>query len=145
MCIFFYKIEDEYGCFSNFAPYNFIIDNTLWKTSEHYFQAHKFGDIGYFNKIKDSKSPMAAAQLGRSRRFPIKNEWENIKDEIMRVAVFEKFKQNADIREVLLSTGDDIIIENTTTDYYWGRGKDGNGKNMLGKILMETRAKLRSL
>ena len=34
------------------------------------------------------------------------------------------------------------IIENTDIDYYWGCGKDGSGKNMLGIILMEIREKL---
>ncbi len=142
MCIFFYKVEDKYGCFSNFASYAFVIDNVLWKTSEHYFQAHKFDNVDYFNKIKNSKNPMVAAQLGRSRKLPIKNEWETMKDDIMRIAVLEKFQQNPDIKNILLSTGNQGIVENTTTDYYWGCGKDGTGRNMLGVILMETRTKL---
>ena len=54
-------------------------------------------------------------------------------------AVYEKFKQNSEILEILLNTGNEELIEATTDDYYWGCGKDGNGKNMLGKILMETR------
>lgn len=143
MNILFYKINEDYGCFSNFAPYSFIYDNILWKTSEHYFQSQKFEDRHHIEKIINAKNPMIAAQLGRSRKVSIKKDWELIKDDIMRRAVYEKFSQNTDIREILLSTNEAKIIENTTNDYYWGCGEKGNGLNMLGIILMETRAKLR--
>jgi ribA/ribD-fused uncharacterized protein len=43
----------------------------------------------------------------------------------------------------LLSTGNQLIVENSPVDYYWGCGADGSGKNMLGKILMEVREILR--
>ncbi|WP_081589256.1 MULTISPECIES: NADAR family protein [Fischerella] len=50
---------------------------------------------------------------------------------------------HTDIREILLSTGDEEIVENSPIDYYWGCGADGSGKNMLGIILMEVREILR--
>ncbi|MCW3060810.1 MAG: hypothetical protein JWQ02_2631, partial [Capsulimonas sp.] len=55
-----------------------------------------------------------------------------------------KFETHSELREMLLSTGDEEIVENAPGDYYWGIGKDGSGKNMLGKILEEVRAKLKS-
>jgi hypothetical protein len=54
-------------------------------------------------------------------------------------AVLRKFETHADIREVLLSTGNELIVENAPGDYYWGCGADGRGKNRLGQILMEVR------
>ena len=54
-----------------------------------------------------------------------------------------KFRAHADIHDILLSTGDEDIVEDTTTDHYWGRGRTGNGKNMLGRILVRTRGQLR--
>lgn len=60
----------------------------------------------------------------------------------MRAAVQAKFAQHADLRAILLGTGDGEIIENAPRDYYWGCGATGTGKNMLGIILMETRAAL---
>ena len=50
---------------------------------------------------------------------------------------------HADIRTLLLDTGDEVIVENAPRDYYWGCGADGSGKNRLGEILMEVRAILR--
>jgi N-glycosidase YbiA len=62
----------------------------------------------------------------------------------MRKAVLAKFVQHDDIRQILLSTADAIIIEHTEKDSCWGDGGDGSGKNMLGQILMEVREELRA-
>lgn len=61
------------------------------------------------------------------------------KDDIMRQAVLCKFQTHRDIRDILLSTGNAEIVENSPIDFYWGCGADGSGKNMLGKILVEVR------
>ena len=80
--------------------------------------------------------------MGRNRNLPLRKDWEEVKDGIMKKAVLEKFKQNKEICKVLFSTGEENIVERTTNDYYWGCGKDGSGKNMLGIILMEVRKEL---
>lgn len=54
-------------------------------------------------------------------------------------AVLYKFQTHPDIRDILLSTSNAEIVENSPIDFYWGCGADGSGKNMLGKILMEVR------
>ncbi len=82
---------------------------------------------------------MDAAIEGRDRDKPLRLDWEIVKDDIMRFAVLEKFKQNHNIQYILLSTEDALIVEHTSNDSYWGDGGDGLGKNMLGIILMETR------
>jgi ribA/ribD-fused uncharacterized protein len=137
----FYSVQDPYGCFSNFSPHPIFI-TTTWPTSEHYFQAQKFAAGDMWLKIATTKSPMIAARIGRSRKVPIRADWEAIKDEVMRTAVRAKVMQHADVRETLLSTGDAAIVEHTSNDRYWGDGGDGSGKNMLGRILMEVRAEL---
>ncbi len=81
--------------------------------------------------------------MGRDRSHPLRTDWERVKDEIMQQAVLQKFKTHADIREILLATGDELIVENSPIDYYWGCGKDGSGKNRLGEILITVREILR--
>ena len=49
----------------------------------------------------------------------------------------------SEIQEILLGTGDALLVEHTNKDNYWGDGGDGRGKNMLGRILMEVREKLK--
>lgn len=144
MTIRFYKVNDEYGCFSNFSRHGFKLGGKYWMTSEHYFQAQKFIGTEYEEQVRMSSTPMEAANMGRDRSKPLREDWEEVKDDLMRRAVLERFKTNSDAKKILLSTGDEEIIEKTTKDYYWGCGEDGTGKNMLGKILMEIRDILRN-
>ncbi|GAB4509057.1 MAG: NADAR family protein [Anaerolineae bacterium] len=143
MSIYFYSTREKYGCFSNFSPHGFELDGKYWKTSEHYFQAQKFQGTEFEEQVRIAKTAKEAATLGRRRDFPLRDDWEDIKDDIMRAAVLRKFETHETIRQILLDTSDEELVENAPGDYYWGIGKDGSGKNMLGKILMETRTILR--
>lgn len=140
----FYSTKDQYGGFSNFSRHPFELDGKQWLTTEHYFQAQKFpGNEAYQEKIRLENSPMVAARLGRSRAQPIRADWEQVKDELMKTALLAKFTQNKDILAILLSTGDAQLVEHTKNDRYWGDGGDGSGKNKLGLLLMEVREELR--
>lgn len=145
MTIYFYGTRDKYGGFSNFSSHGFELDGAYWPTSEHYFQAQKFAGTPHAEQIRQVKTPKDAAKMGRDRKRPLRSDWEQVKDDIMRKVVLCKFKTHADIREVLLSTDNELIVENSPIDYYWGCGADGSGKNMLGIILMEVRDILRAL
>ncbi len=138
----FYSVNDECGEFSNFAPYPISLDGKTWPTSEHYFQAQKFEDDAYREKIRKTKSPMQAARLGRDRKQKLRRDWESVKIGVMRKAVLAKFTQHEDLRELLLSTGESKLVEHTENDDFWGDGGDGRGKNWLGRILMEIRESL---
>lgn len=145
MIIAFYSPREQpYGAFSNFSRHGFMLDELWWPTSEHYFQAQKFMDAAYRERIRQAKTPKYAAELGRSRAMPLRPDWESIKDGVMLRAVLCKFETHADLRELLLATGDEEIVENAPGDYYWGCGADGTGKHMLGKTLMLVREQLRN-
>jgi ribA/ribD-fused uncharacterized protein len=140
----FYLPTDNFGCFSNFSRHHIYLKNTVWKTSEHYFQAQKFAGTEFEEKVRIAQSPKEAANLGRNRKFPLRKDWEEVKDEIMREVLKAKFTQNKELRKILIETGDAILVEHTATDNYWGNGGDGSGKNMLGKLLMEVREELKN-
>jgi len=139
--ILFYTRSGPYGSFTNFSHHGFTLLGKFWKTSEHFFQAAKFfkTDKEWYEKIWDAATPSLAAKRGRRRDKPLYPGWDDVKDDVMRLAVYAKFTSHPDIMEVLLSTGDAEIIEDSPIDSYWGWGKDHAGKNMLGKILMELR------
>lgn len=139
----FYSETAQWGEFSNFALYPIKLNGKTWPTTEHYFQAQKFEDKTYRSKIRACKSPMKAAELGRFRKIKIKKKWDNIKDNVMYEAIFAKFTQHLELKDLLISTGDSILIEHTELDAYWGDGGDGKGKNRLGKILMKVRTRLK--
>ena len=139
----FYKVNEPYGCFSNFAAYPIELDGKVWPTSEHYFQAQKFAGTEFEEEIRLTESPMIAARMGRDRKKPLRPDWERVKDEVMRRAVLAKFTQHAGPRETLLATGDATLVEHTRNDSYWADGGDGRGRNMLGRILESVREELR--
>ena len=90
----FYKVNDPFGYFSNFAPYPIVLVNEVWPTVEHYFQANKFDDFKVWDVIKYIKSPMEAAKEGRDRKYKLKSDWEEIKDKVMHKALKAKFLQH---------------------------------------------------
>jgi N-glycosidase YbiA len=141
--IYFYNTQGEYGCFSNFSRHRFELDGLVWPSSEHYFQAQKFAGTPYAEEIRLARTPKEAANLGRDRSHPLRADWEQVKDEVMRRGVLRKFEVHKDIRAILLGTADEPLVENAPGDFYWGCGKDGTGQNKLGQILMDVRATLR--
>jgi ribA/ribD-fused uncharacterized protein len=139
----FYSVTDEYGAFSNFAPYEVVLRKQRWPTTEHFFQAMKFDDPKHQAEIRNANTPMLAARMGRDRKRKLRRDWERIKTGIMREAVEAKFRQHADLRTLLIGTGDALIVEHTDNDAFWGDGGDGAGRNELGRILMAVRELLR--
>ena len=147
MTIYFYSAREvPYGCFSNFSGHGVSLDERWWPTTEHYFQAQKFIETApeWADKIGNARSPKFAANMGRDRRYPLRDDWELVKDEIMHRAVLKKFQTHGEIRTILLDTGEQPIVENAPGDYYWGCGKDGSGLNKLGQILAAVREILRT-
>ncbi len=139
--IYFYSKLDAYYELSNFAPFGCEVDGTYWPTVEHYFQAQKFPDREYRERIRKASSPKHAKSLGRSRAHPIQPNWDTIRDDVMRVALRGKFS-NPKLKAVLLGTGNRQLVEKSPYDKYWGCGKDGTGENRLGVLLMELREAL---
>jgi len=139
----FNRVSDPYGEFSNFALFKINIMGKVWPTSEHYFQAQKCDDPFYQKEILKTATPMMAAELGRSLGFKLRDDWEQIKNDVMYEALSAKFTQHHDLKELLLSTDTAIIVEHTSREDYWGDGGDGSGKNMLGKTLMRVREELK--
>jgi N-glycosidase YbiA len=140
--IHFNRVEDDHGEFSNFSPHPIRLRNRVWPTSEHYFQAQKFPGTEHEEEIRLAKSPMIAARMGRARSKPLRSDWEEVKEDVMREALHAKFTQHAELRALLLGTQDRALVEHTRNDRYWGDDGDGSGRNRLGALLMELRATL---
>lgn len=139
MAIRFYRVNDPYGEFSNFAKFPFEAEGKTWPTSEHYFQAKKFAGKVHEESVRLARTARDAAAAGRNRELPLRPDWEEVKLDVMRSAVRHKFNSHPSLVTLLLSTGDQEIIEQTTDDYYWGCGSSGEGLNVLGKLLMDLR------
>jgi len=146
--IYFYRAEQPYGCFSNFSDHAIVLDDRHWQTTEHFYQAHKFDPSdplagAWFAQIAAADSPAIAAHIGRSHPEHYRPDWDRVKIPIMYRAVRQKFLTHPAIRQVLLDTGEAMLVENSPVDYFWGCGTDGTGQNQLGKLLMQLRAEFR--
>jgi N-glycosidase YbiA len=132
--------------FSNFSNHPVTIDGKTYPTTEHYFQSMKFvtTDSDWAESIRVAKTPYLCKIMGGSRDHPLRKDWERIKDNVMRRALVAKAEQHQDFLKELLNTQDQVIIEASPTDYYWGEGKTKTGKNMLGILLMELREKIKN-
>ncbi len=146
MPIYFYSTRESYGEFSNFSAHGVTLDGKYYRTTEHYFQSQKYAGVNPERAalIRQVSSPKEAANLGRDRKYPLRPDWEQVKDDVMRAAVRAKFSQHVDLGQLLLATAEEELVEASSSDYYWGCGTNGDGKNMLGQILMEVRAELRA-
>lgn len=142
--IYFYRRNEAYGEFSNFYLSSIELDGYTWPTAEHYFQAQKYiHDETHFKNVLGLPTPRDAFNYVREHRSARRPDWEDVKDDIMFKACLAKFQQHPKLKELLLSTGDRMIVEHTTNDSYWADGGDGSGRNQLGITLMKVRDKLR--
>ncbi len=145
MTINFYGTRGPYGCFSNFSRHPVFLDGKRWPTSEHYFQAMKFPDNPERQElVRLAKSPGQSKKIGWRRDVPIRPDWDVHRDQVMLEVLRAKFTQHDELRETLLGTGEQKLVEHTSRDFYWGDGGDGSGQNKLGELLMQVRDELRS-
>ncbi len=143
MTIRFFSKSETYREFSNFAPYPIEIDDAVWQSVEHYYQAQKFADDTLRERIRAAQKPVIAKKLAQKHRNKARADWAEARDAIMERAVRAKFEQHDALRTLLLATGDENLAEAALNDYYWGIGADGTGENRLGLLLMKIRAELR--
>lgn len=132
------EFDGEYFFLSNYYPAPVIYCATTFGNNEAAFQAMKCPyRIASFADLP----PNEAKRLGR--RVHLREDWEEVKDNIMYEICKAKFTQNEDLRQRLLATGDEYLEEgNYWDDKYWGVC-GGEGQNKLGKILMRVRDELR--
>lgn len=106
------------------------------------YQAKKCRNAEDVERFK-GLSPKEAKKL--ARHIDIKYNWDDIKLDIMRGLVKQKFMDHASLRAKLLATGYEEIEEgNWWGDHYWGVC-GGWGFNWLGKILMDVREMVREI
>lgn len=125
----------EYSWLSNF----YLIDGWEWKTAEHFYQALKARNTGDVNWIKEAPTPQEAKKRGST--IQLSKNWDKHKIVCMRVVLEDKFSQSFYLRKKLRLTYPHRLVHLASWDDFWGTGKNGKGKNMLGILLMALRAK----
>jgi ribA/ribD-fused uncharacterized protein len=136
----------EYRFLSNFSGctiYVPLLDRqaVIARTAEHAYQAYKTTINEERMVIITAPTPGEAKRRGQ--KITLRPNWEEMKIQVMRLCVREKFKNSMTLAKQLVDTEDHILEEgNTWGDTYWGTCR-GVGQNWLGFILMGVRAELR--
>lgn len=136
------EFQGDYRFLSNFYICDVMHEGILYRNSEAAFQAAKCLDKNERKRFS-WLSPSRAKALGR--KVQLRPGWDNIRIDIMREILRDKFTRNPHLKQLLLETGDAELTEgNTWHDTFWGVDlRTGQGENHLGKLLMELRESLR--
>ncbi len=131
--------ENSYFALHNFSAHSILYKGVVYPSVEHAYHAYKFEDDKTKEEIRSAGSPFIAYKLGQKYKSSRKNNWDEIKVGILEEIIFEKVKQHEEVKNVLLATKNEEIVEENPNDDFWGSGKEGNGQNNTGKILMRIR------
>ena len=142
MPIRFYSKSETHSELSNFARFPIEIDGETWPSVEHFYQASKFSDPEMRDKIRLAPKPVIAKKLAQKYSGRIRADWTAMRDGVMERALRDKLARHRAIRELLMATGEEELIE-TAPDRYWGIGRDGEGENRLGRLWMKLRDEFR--
>lgn len=131
----------EYRWLSNFHVSPTPYKGVTYSSVEHGYQALKAATRDEHNWVASSPKPKDAKQRGR--QIKMRSDWESVKLSIMYELVKSKFMNDEELKEKLLATGDERLVEgNTWGDTFWGVCNN-SGQNHLGQILMRVRTELR--
>lgn len=146
------------GPFSNFVTSDIKYRGQSFATTEQafmYAKAVEFNDEGTATKLLDpTLEPWAAKVLGREVKGYSDHVWDKVRYTRMLEVNREKYKIPR-YRQLLLGTGDKLLVECNPRDVVWGIGlaeddsrclneSEWKGQNLLGKVLMQIRTELKS-
>ena len=70
----------------------------------------------------------------------VRSDWDSVKIDVMYRALKCKFSIYPHLNSMLLSTAGSVLVEASPHDLFWGGGRDGEGLNYLGRLLMQLRS-----
>lgn len=151
----FHFFWDGYLSQWNIAEFVHPIRNIKFNCAEQYMmycKAMVFGDPETAIRILGTNSPREQKALGRQ----VSNFDAAFWNRCSRYFVYEgnlmKFQQNQHLKEYLINTGEDFLVEASPFDRIWGIGFNEEqalsnlsnwGSNWLGEVLMEVRDTLK--
>ncbi len=102
-----------------------------------------------------NKLMMSIKKLGREVKNYDEQVWNSKRVKIVLFGAREKFNQNEDLKNILLATGNSIMVEASKYDKIWGIGlceedakktspKNWQGLNLLGKVLTQLKIELQN-
>lgn len=145
------------ACFSQWYSAPFEVDGVGYATAEHWMMVAKarLFDPAMIGQILANPDPAVAKALGRKIQHFDDRVWQQQRFELVVAGNLAKFSQHPDLRDFLLATGDQVLVEAAPNDRIWGIGLSADdpqaqqpstwrGLNLLGFALMRVRERLKS-
>ncbi|MEY9210715.1 NADAR family protein [Thermobifida halotolerans] len=147
------------GCLSQWWEAPFTLEETVYRTAEHFMMAEKarlFGDGEAREAVLAAAHPGEAKKLGRTVRGFDETTWVGHRRAVVVRGNLAKFGQHRDLGDFLLGTGERVLVEASPVDRIWGIGLAADderagdvsrwrGQNLLGFALMDVREQLHAL
>lgn len=141
------------SCFSQWFASPFVVEGVRYATAEHWMMAEKarlFGDDVALARVLAKDDPSAAKAAGRSVRDFDEEHWVRHRFDVVVRGNLAKYGQTPVLRDFLLGTGDQVLVEASPVDAIWGIGlaagdpraqdpANWQGLNLLGFALMAVR------
>lgn len=155
--ICFHNPDEINGYLSNWYLADFSVNSIQYSSMEQYMMYQKallFNDMEIAGQILNTTNVGKIKALGRTVKNYEDIIWNGMRQIIVYKGLFEKFQQNIELKEKLLETQDNILVECAVQDRIWGIGlsmKDERrfelekwqGQNLLGFSLMMVRTMLK--
>ena len=145
------KLNEIHGFFedfrflSNYHLADVYYDGIVYPSNEHSYQAAKSLD----NDIRKAFLCLSCGEARKcGQKIRIREDWEDIKIDVMHQINLEKFSKHKDLKQMLkLTEGYFLEESNWWHDNFWGncicsKCESIDGQNNLGKILMKIRDNL---
>ena len=152
--ICFHNPDEENGYLSNWYASRFCLSGIIYSSMEQYMMHQKalcFHDAEIDSQILKTDTPSTIKALGRQVSNYNDLIWSGVRQILVYQGLIEKFNQNPELLDKLLSTKDALLAECAVSDRIWGIGlsmtdparldyKLWRGQNLLGFALMQARA-----
>ena len=154
--IYFHKPEEPNGYLSNWYRSPFDLMGMHFTSAEQFIMYQKcsiFGDSVSAEQILSTDDTALQQAIGRKSKGYIDSVWDGMRQAIVVRGLLAKFRQNPELRQKLLDTGEAYLVECAVSDKTWACGislyddqrrdvSNWKGKNILGFALMTVRSVL---
>jgi ribA/ribD-fused uncharacterized protein len=147
------KVAEPFGWLGNMAAFPVTWKEKTYRTTEALFQVMRFEDEEVIEAIRSAKSPMTAKMVAKKHRSLMVAEPMGSSDiDNMRWVLRLKLEQHPQLKQELLDTGEEEIVEDCTkrprgSGLFWGaafKNSEWVGQNMLGHLWMELREEVKA-
>lgn len=142
----FARVNGKFGGLSNMSSdYPLFVNEIQIRSVEALYQACKYPLFPLIQaRILRQRNAMLAKQVSRRYSMYTRQDWDNVKFDVMYWCLQIKLLQNQRcFSKILRETGRRAIVEYSTKDEIWGAKSIGNGLlegvNAQGRLLMKLR------